>query len=96
MTGLMESFYEIGVSKYEHKPNKFLFSYSSNSEINKFKELCTDVMDNKSINILYFDTVLTNLIKHSSHNPFEICYEIFDNNTKSIYNDILNRLDKNE
>jgi len=93
MSELMESFYEIGVPKFvKFNHNKFLI----NTKLNDFhfREACENIMNNKSVNILYFDKILSQIVM-TKCDPFLICNDIFNTHTQNISDDIYKKIDEN-
>ena len=90
MSELMESFYEIGVPKFVKFNNaKFLINTKSNEF--QFREACENIMNNKSVNVLYFDRILAQILT-TDCNPFSICNDIFNTHTKNISDEIYKKI----
>jgi len=59
-----------------------------------FREACENIMNNKSVNILYFDKILSQIVM-TKCDPFLICNDIFNTHTQNISDDIYKKIDEN-
>jgi hypothetical protein len=81
----METFYEIGMPKFiNHLKDKFFNTINFVLKPEEtFKNMCLDILQDKQINILYFNQVMSCLI-NSDKNPFDILYDSLNIHTENI------------